>query len=156
MITKVLSGGQTGADQAGWLAAKAFGLETGGWMPKGFLTEAGPCPHFADLYGARELETTSYPARTQANVADANMTIWFGSTYSAGFLCTRKAAKVISYIAYGPLSGPPPELAEVIRRRGDNPIILNVAGNRESKAPGIGYWVFDYLCEVFRILKEPD
>jgi RNA polymerase sigma factor (sigma-70 family) len=41
MVRKVISGGQTGADQAGLFAAEAFGIETGGWMPKGFLTLAG-------------------------------------------------------------------------------------------------------------------
>jgi hypothetical protein len=40
MLEKILSGGQTGADQAAWRAARSFGLPTGGWMPLGFLTEA--------------------------------------------------------------------------------------------------------------------
>lgn len=31
---------------------------------------------------------------------------------------------------------------------------LNIAGNRESKSPGIGAWVEEYLAEMFRILKE--
>ena len=47
MLERVISGGQTGADQAGWRAARAFGIPTGGAMPKGFLTEDGPCPEFA-------------------------------------------------------------------------------------------------------------
>ena len=34
MIDLVISGGQTGVDQAGWRAAKACGIRTGGWMPK--------------------------------------------------------------------------------------------------------------------------
>ena len=33
MISRVISGGQTGADQAGWRAAKRCGIATGGeWM----------------------------------------------------------------------------------------------------------------------------
>ena len=36
MLEKIISGGQTGADQAAWRAAKAFGVPTGGWMPKDF------------------------------------------------------------------------------------------------------------------------
>jgi Circularly permutated YpsA SLOG family len=40
VLDRVVSGGQTGADQAGWRAARAVGLATGGWMPYGFLTEA--------------------------------------------------------------------------------------------------------------------
>jgi Circularly permutated YpsA SLOG family len=46
---KIISGGQTGADQAGWRAAKACGLETGGWMPKGWKTELGCSPFFGPL-----------------------------------------------------------------------------------------------------------
>jgi hypothetical protein len=29
---RVVSGGQTGADQAGLIAARRFGIPTGGWM----------------------------------------------------------------------------------------------------------------------------
>jgi Circularly permutated YpsA SLOG family len=42
MITLVISGGQTGADQAGWRAAQACDIPTGGWMPLHFMTENGP------------------------------------------------------------------------------------------------------------------
>jgi hypothetical protein len=34
-------------------------------MPLGFLTEDGPRPEFADLYGAREMPTPDYRARTE-------------------------------------------------------------------------------------------
>ena len=47
MIERVISGGQTGADQAGLAVAKRLGIPTGGCMPKGWLTEAGPRPDFA-------------------------------------------------------------------------------------------------------------
>ena len=52
MLEKIISGGQSGADQAGWRTAKAFGVSSGGWMPRGFLAEDGPHPEFADEYGA--------------------------------------------------------------------------------------------------------
>jgi hypothetical protein len=54
VLTKVISGGQTGADQAGWRAARAFGIPTGGWMPLEFRTERGPCPELA-AFGAVEI-----------------------------------------------------------------------------------------------------
>jgi hypothetical protein len=41
MLERVITRGQTGADQAAWRAAKAFGIPTGGAMPLGFLTETG-------------------------------------------------------------------------------------------------------------------
>lgn len=78
MLEWVITGGQTGVDQAGWRAAKAAGFATGGFMPMGFRTEGqiesdgsvGPDeahPEFADLYGARDLESLEYRVRTRAN-----------------------------------------------------------------------------------------
>jgi hypothetical protein len=34
-LTRLISGGQTGADQGGLRAARAAGIETGGWAPLG-------------------------------------------------------------------------------------------------------------------------
>jgi hypothetical protein len=56
MIQRVISGGQTGVDQAALRAAKACGIPTGGWCPLGFLTEAGPMPALAD-FGLAEMPT---------------------------------------------------------------------------------------------------
>ena len=64
MLAKIISGGQTGADQAGWRATRAFGIPTGGSMPRGFLTEDGPRPDFAELFGAVEMPTPDHHART--------------------------------------------------------------------------------------------
>ena len=33
-LERVITGGQTGADQAGWRSAQAVGITTGGWMPQ--------------------------------------------------------------------------------------------------------------------------
>lgn len=57
----IITGGQTGADQAAWRAAKACGLPTGGYMPKGYLTEDGPRPEFATEFGAVAMTTSHYP-----------------------------------------------------------------------------------------------
>jgi hypothetical protein len=40
MLTRVVSGDQTGADQGGLRAARAAGIPTGGWAPKGWLVES--------------------------------------------------------------------------------------------------------------------
>jgi hypothetical protein len=40
MLEKIISGEQTGADQAGGRSAEACGLATDGWMTRGFLTLA--------------------------------------------------------------------------------------------------------------------
>jgi hypothetical protein len=42
MITKIISGGQTGADQGALYAAIGLDIPHGGWVPKGGKTEGGP------------------------------------------------------------------------------------------------------------------
>lgn len=46
-LKAIVSGGQTGVDQAALLAARQAGLEVGGWCPPGRLCESGIIPsHF--------------------------------------------------------------------------------------------------------------
>jgi hypothetical protein len=109
MLERVITGGQTGTDQAGWRAAKAAGIPTGGWMPKGFLTEAGPSPEFAAEFGAVEMPTASYPERTRANIKAEDGTVWFGSTTSKDFTTTHQATLTIWQpfeIVFGHISRP--------------------------------------------------
>ena len=42
MLKKIISGGQTGADREALETARDLGIETGGFVPKGWLTEDGP------------------------------------------------------------------------------------------------------------------
>jgi hypothetical protein len=145
MLEKVITGGQTGADQAGWRAAKAAGVPTGGWIPKGFLTEDGPRPEFRELYGA---------ARTRQNVRDSDATIWFGAVDSRGYKATHDAALVHSkpYFIVWPRTTRPSDLAAWLAKKRVR--ILNVAGNRESVSPGIGARVEAFLAEVFKRLAD--
>lgn len=87
---RVISGGQTGADKAGLVCARAIGLETGGTAPKGWRTDEGPDPTLAD-YGLIESASSDYKPRTVANVRNSDATMWFGSTGSPGFWCTKNA-----------------------------------------------------------------
>ena len=91
MITKVISGDQTGADQAGLRAARADGIPTGGWAPYGWATEIGPAPWLAD-YGLIECAARGYPAPTRLNVLDSGATLWFGSCDSLGYFTTHNTA----------------------------------------------------------------
>ena len=43
---KIISGGQTGADQGALDAAIKYNFPHDGWIPKGRLTEDGPLPIF--------------------------------------------------------------------------------------------------------------
>jgi hypothetical protein len=72
MIRKIISGGQTGADQAALDAAIKLGIPHGGWIPKGRLTENGPLP---DKYQLAEMPGSAYVLRTEQNVIDSNGTL---------------------------------------------------------------------------------
>jgi|GEM_PF-5315903 len=44
MLRKIISGGQTGVDQAALSLAREFGFEIGGWCPPNRLCENGTIP----------------------------------------------------------------------------------------------------------------
>jgi hypothetical protein len=71
-VEKIISGGQTGADQAALDAAIELGLPHGGSIPLGRKTEAG---RLSDKYQLQELDTSSYPKRTEQNVIDSDGTL---------------------------------------------------------------------------------
>jgi hypothetical protein len=156
MIKLVVSVGQSGADQAGWRAAEACGIPTGGWMPFGFLTEDGPQRWFANVYGAREMPTKSYPARTVQNVMDSDGTLWFGSTDSPVAKTTLEACERLHKLVMLVTPNEVVLASDVVAWLRRNPQIkrLNIAGNRESKAPGIGERVERFLSVVFKRLNE--
>ena len=90
MITKIISGCQTGADIAGIDAAIANNFPCGGWVPKGRRTSDGPLP---DKYIVQEMPTAGYPKRTEQNVIDSDGTVIFThGKLSGGSDLTRKYA----------------------------------------------------------------
>jgi hypothetical protein len=72
MIKKIISGGQTGVDQAALDVAIKLAVAHGGWIPKGRLTESGPLPA---KYSMMETLSSSYAERTEKNVQDADGTL---------------------------------------------------------------------------------
>ncbi len=74
MITKIISGGQTGADRGGLDAALHCGLPHGGWCPGGRLTEDGMIPA---EYHLNQMVSSEYLPCTKANVFDSDATIIF-------------------------------------------------------------------------------
>lgn len=156
ILKKIISGGQTGADQAGILAGHKAGLETGGMMPKGFRTLDGPNPEFARLYGLIGSISSDYPSRTIYNVVNSDATIRFAKNFSSrGEICTLKAIEKYNKIWIDVEIANPPlfrskAVAEWIVSLKIK--VLNVAGNSEKTAPGICQWVQEYLAEVFGCL----
>lgn len=153
-VEKIISGGQTGADEAGLIAGKLIGLKTGGYMPAGFRTLEGKKPEFKELYDMEEHELFYYPPRTFLNVKQSDGTVRFATNFnSSGEQCTFQA--IIQY-------GKPffdvdlhQELSsQIIKFRSwlkCNVIkTLNVAGNSEQTSPGIKQKVIDFLQAAFK------
>ncbi len=150
---KVISGGQTGVDRAALDAALEVGLPIGGWCPRGRRAEDGVIPH---RYPLQEAPSVRYEQRTRLNVEHADGTL---------------------ILARGPLSGgtqqtllfarqmEKPYLVVQLDRRPDwetalgwllehSIRVLNVAGPRESNAPGIAAQARAWLVPLFLLWKD--
>ena len=150
MITKIISGGQTGADQAGLAAALVLGIETGGTAPPIFRTEKGSETYkLKTLYGLVEgiPDRTIYRKRTRQNIIDSDGTVVFGNSKSTGSNLTISICLQLKK----PHNIIPPNRDSFLRWIEVNNIqVLNVAGNRESKNPGIYDRVYKYLVDTLR------
>jgi Circularly permutated YpsA SLOG family len=144
-LVKVISGGQCGADQGGLVAAREFGLLTGGTAPKGWRTAFGPCPLLQN-YGLVESSSYDYAVRTKQNIRDADFTLVIAfDQASPGTRMTTTACRS---------SGKPfyviPLMAAVVQGKFENYVadqvgfamrwltaqpveVLNVAGNRDVR-----------------------
>lgn len=157
-LIRIISGAQTGADQGALRAAKALGLLTGGYMPRGWCTDDGPSPNFESLYGMRQTTSSYYPQRTRMNVIESDGTLIWGRLNSPGCLLTLKYCEQygkphFSCVWTGPLSfaqGTPDKMFLGWLRM--NSIrTLNVAGNREKTNPGINEAVYQFLTSVLKL-----
>ena len=71
--SKIVSGGQTGADRAALDVARAWGLEYGGWVPAGRRAEDGRLPE--SYAGLRETSSERTDERTRLNVQHSDGTL---------------------------------------------------------------------------------
>jgi hypothetical protein len=151
MIARIVSGGQSGVDRAALDFAIARGIAHGGWCPRGRRSETGRIP---DLYQLTETESSAYPVRTEMNVLDSDGTLIIargppqGGTRRTLDLCVEHAKPAFVADLQAPLG--PQAFAQWVR---DNRIgVLNVAGPRESEAPGIGKEAQEALQALFAAL----
>jgi hypothetical protein len=165
-VIRCISGAQTGADTGGLMAAYDLFIETGGTMPKDFITENGPATkNFIDKYKLVEGSDRDYKTRTRKNVLDSDATLLFGDlsggtklTMSYCMFNKRPCCHIVSFreipkaqrflADIGNLRHP--ILANegkerIIKQDG---LILNIAGNRESKNEGIAQTVYDFVKEL--------
>jgi hypothetical protein len=151
MIKRIVSGGQTGVDRASLDVAIKLGIDHGGWIPRGRLTESGALPQ---KYHLTETSSSQYSVRTEKNVVAAEGTL---------------------IISHGPLTGGSGYTREMAIKHGrpwlhmdlnqmaafhaataiNNWIlqkeieILNVAGPRASEDPGIYQDTLNILESVY-------
>ena len=139
MINKIISGGQTGADQAALDVALKMDIPHGGWIPKGRLTENGP---LSDKYDLTEMPTSDYPGRTEKNVLESDGTLILShGDLTGGSKYTQVLAEAHGHphIHVDLNQIPAFEAAKKITIwiRGNSIDIQKVAGARASKDPEI-------------------
>jgi hypothetical protein len=135
--TKIVSGGQTGADRAALDVAIEFAIEHGGWAPRGRWAEDGP---LAPRYQLQETESAQVAQRTEWNVRDADATLIFshgpptGGTALTASLAERYRRPVLCIdLATTDEATAASEIGAWLSDV--RPMVLNVAGPRASNDP---------------------
>ncbi len=157
MVTKIISGGQTGADLAGLKAAKLLGINTGGLAPKGYKTELGQNLDLKNIYGLSEDAADDYSKRTIFNLSVSDATVIFSSNAkSPGTKLTIKHCELLKkpFLLIDPKASNAVDLfLNFLQKQAvtfSRKITLNVAGNRESKSPGIETKVTSILITALK------
>ncbi len=148
-VFRIVSGGQTGADRAALDWAIGHGLPHGGWCPKGRLAEDGAIDR---RYALQETRTTDYLDRTRQNVIDSDATLILNlGELNGGSRATQRFAEDLGKpcLLVQLDAAAQADEAEVDRVRAwlaaGRVAVLNVAGPRESKRPGIYHQTLAFL-----------
>jgi hypothetical protein len=154
MLTKIVSGGQTGVDRAALDVALEMGLPCGGWCPHGRRAEDGPIDA---RYPLTETPWHGYPQRTEWNVRDSDGTLILtvGPADRGTALTVRLAERMHKpHLEVDLTAG---TSAATVRdwARANRVHVLNVAGPRESSTPGIGEQARRFLREVISSAGTP-
>ena len=154
MILRVMSGGQTGVDRAALDVALELGLECGGWCPKGRLAEDGAIDA---RYPLKDTPSGDYAQRTEWNIRGSDGTLILNRGPLAGGTAqtVETAARLNKPHLMVDLERP---LArEIIHAwlRANHIRVLNIAGPRESKVPGISAQAHQFLRALFSGARPP-
>ena len=163
-IAKIVSGGQTGVDRGALAAALKLGFPYGGMIPKGRKAEDGIVP--LEFAAMTESDSEDYRFRTRWNAehSDATLIFSFSPMLEGGTQRTRQYCMNARkpYFIDNPTSPALANgkqkvsdwLAKVCKKNGGVPIVLNVAGARESKSPGIAAATENYVSRLIENERE--
>ena len=159
IVKRIVSGGQTGVDQAALRAAQSCGLECGGRCPPGRLCESGTIPSNFPLVETpveRSIEAPDIPRsqRTEWNVRDSDATLILqpsrldkrdpGTEWARCCADRHKRPLLIC-------DSSDPAAPEKIKQwlSAESVQTLNVAGPSEMTVPGIGNQAYLLLFNIF-------
>jgi hypothetical protein len=165
-IRKIISGGQTGVDQAALRAAAALGVSIDGWCPLGRICEDGVIPTEFPLKETPLDRSEKAPGiarslRTEWNVRDADGLLILTksiSTLDAGTSWARQCS--FRYKKPCAIEDPSDPLSQIRSRawiEANSISVLNVAGPSEKTEPGIGQLAYIFLMQMlgYPISKPP-
>ena len=162
-IGKIISGGQTGADRGAIAAALKAKFPYGGLIPKGRLAEDGRVPLRFRCMAEADTEDYRFRTRWNAEHSDATLILAFDTKLEGGTQRTRQYCMNVRkpYFVDNP-SDPKMDgdclavftwLEKVVKKNKGQPLVLNVAGPRESKSPGLAKATDEYIT---RLLVEQE
>jgi hypothetical protein len=136
-------------DRAALDVARELGIASSGWCPQARKAEDG---RLADCYPLKETPTGEYAQRTEWNVRDSNGTLVLtrgrpseGTAYT--ITAARRLGKPCLVVDFSNEDATPAQVLSWGQEH--NVRILNVAGPRESKCPGIYDQAKEFLRELF-------
>jgi hypothetical protein len=161
MIEKIVSGGQTGVDQAALAMAVKSGIPIGGWCPKGGLDADGVNIRLT-YPRLREAKTTNPDERTKLNIENSDGTLIIvprlplpdsivdGTRLTISYAVEKNKPKLV--VA---LSNREESINQIFDWVQENDIkILNIGGPRESSWRGINRETSEFLEELFLSLQH--
>jgi hypothetical protein len=155
MVDRIVSGGQTGVDRAALDLALERGIPCGGWCPPGRAAEDGPIPGRYPLTETPEASGPEAPdvpnsQRTAWNVRDSDGTLVLtrGEPDHGTALTIHLAGQLGKPCLVVDLAGQPraADVRHWVQAQGIR--VLNVAGPRESSAPGIYHEALRFLRDL--------
>ena len=171
MLEHIITGGNSGVEQAAWRVAKRWGHKTSGMMRKEFMTDCGQMSQFAELYSAKESRFSTRRSSVQTNVQNSNAVLWLGPKDCHGYndvlntcshtseRCTERTEHSLSrriitvedmesrmrkHEAIGMI--PIRDLLMTTKK-------VFITGPMESQEPGIGEMTERFLDTVFNMMK---